>query len=158
MKARGYIYAITMEGSQLVKIGHTSDSVLERLSAMQSKSAEKLAIKQEILVEYPETVERWLHEFLAGVRVFGEWFKLDHRQLPALVARALEEMPPLSARAIRPPTVHRQRRLTLRISHLLAAEIQTLLESSHMTISDIGRAAIEHYVQCPHVHQKQENA
>lgn len=86
----GYVYAIGIEGTTHVKIGHSTDPE-RRLAAMQVHQPFKLALLYSLEVERPRAVERALHAMLADSRGRGEWFEMPQRSWPDLFAAAVEQ-------------------------------------------------------------------
>lgn len=105
----GYVYAIGMESTQYVKIGHAR-SPEKRLAALQSGLPFKLELLYVLKVKEPRTVERALHLLLAESQVRGEWFELPERPWPELFARAAAQAKPAPPQRIawRPSAQTRQ--------------------------------------------------
>ena len=70
----GYIYAIGMEGSPLVKIGVRTTPYACVWVLCKRSSPQALELLQEIRVASPLLVEHWLHRRLAPYCDHGEWF------------------------------------------------------------------------------------
>jgi hypothetical protein len=80
----GYVYAIGIEGTTLVKIGRTYD-VENRLRGLQSGIPYRLVLLHHRYEEDPGLVERQLHTLLCASRVkYGEWFNVQHAVLQQL--------------------------------------------------------------------------
>jgi len=130
------------------------------MAALQTGAPRQLNVKQEIRVEHPQVIEHWLHAFLADVRVHGEWFKVDHVELPALVTQAMRDLQQMESAtpALKTPVSFvrpfgRQRRVTIRISRAMAEQLQVVMEARHQaqqlsSISVLCREALEHYLTC----------
>jgi len=86
----GYVYAIGIEGSTLIKIGH-SKSPNKRLASMQTGLPFKLEIVYQLRVEDPRRIELTLHRMLAEQQTRGEWFEMPKIALPELFATAVEK-------------------------------------------------------------------
>ena len=84
----GYVYAIGIEGTALVKIGHARD-VAKRLAALQSGLPYRLVVLHQEHVDEPRRVERALHDILRVVRERGEWFELPEIYYPSLFAQGI---------------------------------------------------------------------
>lgn len=74
MKPIDGIYFIRCETERLVKIGYASD-IARRFSQLQVASPHRLEIIG-VMVHYDRSNEKQLHEYFAGHRVRGEWFRL----------------------------------------------------------------------------------
>lgn len=70
----GEVYFILNENKSLVKIGQTI-RLKNRLSSLQTSSAENLCVIGRILTKRPERLEAKLHKRFAKDRVRGEWFR-----------------------------------------------------------------------------------
>jgi DNA-binding XRE family transcriptional regulator len=84
----GYVYAIGIEGTALVKIGHALD-VAKRLSALQIGLPYRLVVLHQEQVEQPRHVEKALHRMLNVIRERGEWFELPEVYFPSLFAQGI---------------------------------------------------------------------
>lgn len=80
------IYVFRMEGTDLYKIGVTSTSVLDRLSACQTGNPLKLSIEVVLPVSSRDD-ERDLHEMFSEHRLQGEWFRLSPDDIGMLINR-----------------------------------------------------------------------
>jgi hypothetical protein len=87
----GYVYAIGMEGTPLVKIGMAKD-VGQRLATL--KRGVPLRLLYAVCVEYPGMLEREIHSILQPLRQRGEWFELPHMYYPSLFGVALAAIEP----------------------------------------------------------------
>ena len=79
----GYVYIIEQVGTAFCKVG-VSDRPAERLVSLQRKNPNRIAIRY--ILEPAGSVgayalETLIHSHLAGVRLDGEWFKMDARQV-----------------------------------------------------------------------------
>ncbi|MFJ9810703.1 GIY-YIG nuclease family protein [Streptomyces sp. NPDC101158] len=82
-------YLIGMEGSVLTKIGRTTNTVKDRVTALQTG----LPAQLRPLLETDGDYERALHERFATHRVRGEWFDLTPLGDPVtVVVEAIREM------------------------------------------------------------------
>lgn len=86
----GYVYAIGIEGSPLIKIGHARDPE-RRLATLQTGLPFKLILLYQLKVERPRLVEQCLHGMLENSRGRGEWFDVDPEELFTLFAVAVEQ-------------------------------------------------------------------
>jgi hypothetical protein len=84
----GYVYAIGMEGSPLIKIGWAR-SPEKRLAQLQTGQPYQLELLYQLLTEQPRRVEGCLHRML-GDRYRGEWFERPERALPEVFLEAAE--------------------------------------------------------------------
>jgi DNA-binding Xre family transcriptional regulator len=84
----GYVYAIGIEGTALVKIGVARD-VQRRLKELQTGVPYRLEVLHQEQVEQPHLVESALHDILEVVRQRGEWFELPEVYFPSLFARGI---------------------------------------------------------------------
>jgi DNA-binding XRE family transcriptional regulator len=101
MSKTGFVYAIGIEATTYVKIGHAK-SPERRLAAMQTSVPFKLELIYSLEVEHPGDVERALHEMLDGSHVRGEWFEMPETLLAELFALAVKHAPPMKARPVSP--------------------------------------------------------
>jgi hypothetical protein len=85
-----YVYFIGIEGSNLVKIGYTSNSPQKRLSNLQVGSPHKLYLIRHLSVLDPVEAERVIHKDLQQYRKQGEWFDLPDGYLTEYIDLFLE--------------------------------------------------------------------
>src|SRR6266567_1727068 len=82
---KGYVYLIQQEGSDVYKIGWTTDGeISRRLSSLQTASAAKLSLVGSFSASSRQT-EETLHRLFTPFRQRGEWFKLSREQVNQLV-------------------------------------------------------------------------
>jgi hypothetical protein len=67
-----HVYMVRVVGGGPVKIGVTGERLLERMDGLRTGSPVELQLLA--LLHAHRSVERWLHEHFAQVRVHGEWF------------------------------------------------------------------------------------
>jgi hypothetical protein len=75
-----YLYLIRSSGEEVYKIGIASD-VRSRIASLQTGNPYKLELADCYSFPSAEAVERVLHMKIEGVRMIGEWFRLDSSQL-----------------------------------------------------------------------------
>jgi hypothetical protein len=70
----GCVYFVLNEGKNLVKIGKALN-LKNRLSSLQTSSADNLCVAGRIVAKNPERLEARLHKRFNKLRVRGEWFQ-----------------------------------------------------------------------------------
>lgn len=73
----GHIYMVRAIGTNLYKIGITSNSVSGRIKGIQTSSPHKLELVCSVFAKNHEQREAELHTLLADKRTSGEWFCLS---------------------------------------------------------------------------------
>lgn len=84
-----YVYVIGMEGSSLVKIGHTRNAPEDRVKALQSGLPFRLKLLRVYPCEKPLAIERRMHRLLRAHRETGEWFAVEVSAVDAVFTRAI---------------------------------------------------------------------
>lgn len=96
------VYLIQDSGSQLVKIGHTSD-MRRRMTQMQTNCPTQLSLVRELCGG--KDLEIWLHQRFARLHVRGEWFSFDEEMLAVSPPDALTSEPAAEVEEISLPDV-----------------------------------------------------
>lgn len=73
----GYVYAIGIEGSPLIKVGYTMGDPEKRLKTLQVGIPFRLKLLKVYPSENPALIEYHLHRLLSEQRHGGEWFQFD---------------------------------------------------------------------------------
>ena len=83
------VYAVRVEGTGLIKIGHTANikNRWNHIQTMNPSPVEVIAFMPEIDVWERETIESTLHQAFAEAHVRGEWFDMDDVALKELAVR-----------------------------------------------------------------------
>lgn len=132
----GYVYAIGIEATTYVKIGHAG-SPERRLAGMQGSLPFKLELLYTLQVEHPLAVERTLHEMLAPARVRGEWFEMPETSLEELFAAGVERAKELSRCDTNSPSGFGERLRSMRRQQNLTQ--QELAEKAGVNFVTISR-------------------
>ena len=89
MLTGGYVYAIGVEGTTLVKIGRAGN-VERRLEALQTSMPHRLEILHTRWEEDIRFVEKALHRLLQAFRTRGEWFQVERVALKEWMEMSLD--------------------------------------------------------------------
>jgi hypothetical protein len=73
----GYVYFIRVIGTNMVKIGYTTNPVKCRLSQLQVGNPRALEVLETVQTPDYKDIEGELHQKLASRRIRGEWFNLE---------------------------------------------------------------------------------
>ncbi len=109
-----YIYLITADGDNYVKIGLSRKHPHHgRISELETSCPFRLSVFLARRVDHPNRVERELHEKYSAFRLKGEWFRLDRAQMELLKADLLAYPErPERPEPVRPAVKPRQRKNT----------------------------------------------
>src|SRR5919109_4459900 len=94
MEKGGYVYAIGIEGTTLVKIGRTQN-VEQRLRALQTGIPYRLKVLKVYPCAEPQAIEQRMHALLKERCHVGEWFDFEVQGLDAVFQDA-STVPPLA--------------------------------------------------------------
>lgn len=129
-KPSGYIYLITCEGTNRVKIGYSGNPE-SRLRALMTGAPGKLAIAR-TWPAFPND-ERSVHKLLADYRKHLEWFEIGIEDASFLISKALTREPsrvlkPEDFIQLEPPLVRRWPAVTLQNSPFVIIDIQSVMD------------------------------
>lgn len=78
-----YVYVMNQVGSNIYKIGYSKNPQkrLTRISSGSSKKIKIISVYPQVGHEQAEKSEKYLHDLFHKKRLFGEWFRLNRRDL-----------------------------------------------------------------------------